>query len=182
MSVGFSHFKATLFGVDTNTGGTLGNNFDFFADDIGILLLNTNTGLSKVDADGVYQPTTSDIRNYTTVSDVLTDSNAPNEISASPYSRKLLQNPIINITSDTAQTWAYATADDVDFVDIDSSENIGSILVFKQTSAAADINDDANLELLLHVTSANFPIGPNGGTITITWDTDGIMNISDVTT
>lgn len=180
MSNGFSHFKATLFGVDGTTGETYGSNIDFNADDIGILLLNTDDTLAKTDADGVYAPTTTDIRNYQTVDDVLSDADSPTEITASPYSRKLLQNKEIGISSDTSQEWAYATADDVDFVDIDSSENIGSVLIFKQTSGATDINDDTNLGLVAHSTSDNFPVGPNGGTITIVWNTNGIMNIDNV--
>lgn len=88
------------------------------------------------------------------------------------YSRQILANE--NIVVDSTNDRSEFQADDVVFTGIDGAE-IQFALVVKQVGGDwTTLGDDP---IIAYVTSTNFPMQTNGGNVTITWDSEGIIQI-----
>lgn len=116
---------------------------------------------------------TPDVDNETFVSDVLDGGTTATEFSGSGYSRQTLANT--SVTQDNTDDEGVFDADDTTFSGIDG-DTIQSVLVYKQVGG--DDTTPGDDPLIANVTSSDFPLTANGGDVTISWNAEGILNLT----
>lgn len=139
----------------------LDGTFDFDADTIRLALISNNTS---------YTP---NIDTEEFVDDVLDGGTTAEEFSGTNYSRKTLSN--ISITQDNSDDEGVFDADDVTFNNIDG-DTIQAILIYKQVGGN-DLTPGDDV-LIAHLTSSDFPLPANGGSITLNFSGEGIINVT----
>ena len=128
---------------------------DFDApDDIRVLLLET-AGFDATDA---------------TIGAVL--AGAAVELTSTGYSRQALAGE--GVTKDDVNDRGEFNADDTTFSSVsrDGSETIVAAIVFKFIT-----NDAASIPIA-YIDTGGFPISPNGSNIVITWNAEGILQLT----
>lgn len=116
--------------------------------------------------------------NHQFVSDVFDGGTTGAEFGGTGYSRQVLANT--TVTQDDVDNEGVADADDVTFTGIDG-ETIQFIVVYKQVGADDTTPTDDPILAVYDDNSAgslaDLPLTTNGGDVTVSWDTEGIINI-----
>lgn len=132
-------------------------------DTIGTLLGSDDTSYTFSATDGDY------------VGDIFDAGTTATEFSGSGYTRSdgNLANATIN--EDNSNNRAEFDADDVTFTGLDG-DAIQFALVAKQVGG--DWGTAGDDPLVAYITSTDFPLTTNGGDVTISWDSTGIVHIT----
>lgn len=140
-------------------------NIDYANDTFRVALLKETTE---------YSP---DSVNHEFVSDVLDNGTTGEEFDDTNYSRKTLSN--VTITEDNTDNEGVWDADDVTWTDLGGSQTIEAILVYKQVGGDDTTpGDDDIIRVLDDSEESDLPLVTNGGDVTITWNSEGIINIT----
>lgn len=112
------------------------------------------------------------------VGDVFDGGTTGTEFTGSGYSRQTLTTQ--TVTQDDTDNEGVADADDVTFSSIDG-DAIQFIVVYKQVGGDDTTPGDDPILALYDDDSAgsltDLPLTTNGGDVTVSWDTEGIINI-----
>jgi hypothetical protein len=115
---------------------------------------------------------TFDVDSHDFVDDVTT---AGSEMSGTGYSRKTLSG--VSITVDDTDNEGVFDASDVTWTGLDAG-TIQTIVIYEQTGGDdATPTDDRVVAVHDDSTVADLPLTTNGSDVTITWPTEGIINI-----
>lgn len=129
-------------------------------DTVGVLLGSDDTAYTFTATDGDY---VGDIFDGGTTATEFTGTYTPQNLSSK------------TITEDNSNNRAEFDAADVTFSSLDG-DTIQFALVAKQVGGDwTSFGDDP---LVAYITSADFPLTTNGGDVTISWDAEGIVQIS----
>lgn len=132
-------------------------------DTIGTLLASDSTSYSFTATDGDY------------VADILDGGTTAAEFGGSGYTRADGNHANGGIVEDNTNNRAEYDADDVTFAGLDG-DTIQFALVAKQVGGDwTTFGDDP---LVAYITSSDFPLTTNGGDVTISWNSEGIVHIS----
>lgn len=152
-----NHFKQKLMNGD----------FDLDANTVRVALISDNTAYT-------FDP---DAHEF--VDDVLDSGTTAEEFAGTGYSRQTLSNP--SVTQDDTDDEGVFDADDVTFTSLDG-DGIQGILVYKQVGGDDTTPGDDPIIAVLDDDSAgsltDLPLTTNGGDVTISWDAEGILNIT----
>jgi hypothetical protein len=114
-----------------------------------------------------------DVDTHDFVDDVLA---AGTEMSGTGYSRQTLQNVSITV-GDTGDEGVF-DADDVTFTGLDAG-TIQAVVVYHQVGGDDSTpGDDRVLAVHDDASVGDLPLATNGSDITISWDSEGIINIT----
>lgn len=132
-------------------------------DTLGVLLGSDDTSYTFNADDGDY------------VGDIFDEGTTATEFSGTGYTQSDggLSNEAI--TEDNANDRAEFDADDVTFSGLDG-DAIQFALVAKQVGG--DWTTPGDDPLVAYITSTDFPLTTNGGDVTISWDSEGIVHIT----
>lgn len=130
---------------------------DLTSDTIEVALFSTSTSYS-------FNP------DHTYVADVFDGGTTGQEFSGSGYARQSLGGKSAAV--DNGNDRGEFDANDVTFSSIDGDE-IQAALVYK-----VGPTDDTDSPLVAHITSSDFPLQTNGGDVTLSWDSNGIVHIT----
>lgn len=112
------------------------------------------------------------------VGDVFDGGTTGTEFAGTGYSRQTLANTAV--TQDDTDNEGVADADDVTFSSIDG-DTIQFIVVYKQVGTDDTTAGDDPILALYDDDSAgslaDLPLTANGGDVTVSWDSEGIINI-----
>jgi hypothetical protein len=133
------------------------------SDDIRVALYDTSASFS-------FDP---DVHEF--VGDVLDGGTTAQEPGDASYSRQQLANE--SATQDNSADEAVFDADDVTFPNLDTTNDIQGVLVFKQVTSDSDspiiqVIDDAD--------DSDLPVTTNGTDFVIEFSTDGIVRLEEV--
>lgn len=132
-------------------------------DVIGTLLGSDDTAYTFSATDGDY------------VGDIFDAGTTATEFSGTGYTRADGDHSSKTITEDNTNNRAEYDAADVTFAGLDG-DAIQFALVAKQVGA--DWTTPADDPLLAYITSSDFPLTTNGGDVTISWASEGIIHIT----
>lgn len=79
-----------------------------------------------------------------------------------------------SVTQDDTNNVAFFDAADLTWTAINAG-TVGAAIIIKEASSSAS---DTGSRLIAHINSGGFPITTNGGDLTITWSTGGIIRLS----
>ena len=116
------------------------------------LLLNTTTADTDQDAS------------------VLSDITTLGEVTDGSYTEKVLANEAVN--QDNANNRAEFDADDVTWAALTTAGTVQGVLLYRYVDGTA-----ANDMVVAFIDSGGFPVSISGGTLTITWNAEGILQI-----
>lgn len=141
--------------------------FDFLNDTLRVALISDNTAYT-------FDPDT-----HTFVNDVLDGGTTAEEFAGSGYSRQTLSN--VTVTQDDTDDEGVADADDVTFTSLDG-DTIQGILIYKQVGGDDTTPGDDPIIAVYDDNSAgslaDLPLTTNGGDVTLSFSSEGIVNIS----
>lgn len=132
-------------------------------DTIGTLLGSDNTSYTFTATDADY------------VNGIFDGGTTATEFAGSGYTRADGDHANATITEDNSNNRAEYDADDVTFTGLDG-DAIQFALVAKQVGG--DWTTPGDDPILAYITSADFPLTTNGGDVTISWDAEGIVQIT----
>jgi hypothetical protein len=127
---------------------------DLNTDDMRVLLVKTSANTTTDTEDD-----TEFLSGFTTLG----------ESNGSGYARQALSGEVVN--DDSANNRAEFDASDVAFGAL-NGDTVGAALLYKHVGA-----DSANMPVMYNDTGG-FPVTLNGGTFTIQWNTEGIIQVS----
>lgn len=136
---------------------------NWIGDTVGVLLGSDNTAYSFNADDGDY------------VGDIFDGGVTAEEFAGTGYTRADGEPANPTITEDNANDRAEYDADDVTFSGL-NGDTIQFAILAKQ--GGADWTTFGDDPLLAYLTSANFPLATNGGDVTLTFDSEGIWQIT----
>lgn len=109
------------------------------------------------------------------VADVLDGGTTGAEFDDTNYSRQTLTT---SVTEDNTDNEGVFDANDVTWTSLGGSQTIEAILIYKQVGADDTTPvDDPILRILDDSEEADLPLATNGGDVTISWNSEGIVNI-----
>lgn len=109
------------------------------------------------------------------VNDVLDGGTTGAEFDDTNYSRKTLTT---SLTEDNTDNEGVFDASDVTWTSLGGSQTIEAILIYKQVGADDTTpGDDPILRILDDSEEADLPLATNGGDVTLSWNSEGIVNI-----
>lgn len=122
---------------------------------------------------------TFDIDNHDTVADVFDGGTTGEELSDASYSRQTLANQATSV-DDTDDEGVF-DADDTTFSSLDTTQDIQFIVVYQQIGGDDTTPGDDRILALYDDDSAgslaDLPLATNGSDVTISWNSEGIVNI-----
>ena len=132
----------------------LSADIDLNADDIRVVLVMTDS--------------TADTEEDTTFMDQFS---TLDEMDGAGYSRQAIANEAVNI--DNANDRGEFDGDDITFSGVSAgTRNVLGMIVYKH------VTNDADSIPIAYIDTGGFPITPNGGDITISWNVEGILQLS----
>lgn len=137
--------------------------FNLTADTVGTLLGSDDTSYTFAATDGDY------------VGDIFDAGTTATEFTGSGYTRTDGNIGSKTITEDNTNGRAEFDGGDVTFAGLDG-DAIQFALVAKQVGG--DWTTFGNDPILAYITSADFPLTTNGGDVTISWNSEGIVHIT----
>ena len=140
-------------------------NIDYANDTIKVALLKATTEYSPDQAAHEF------------VGDVLDGGTTGAEFDDTNYSRKVLGS--LSVTEDNTDHEGVWDAGDVTWSSLGGSQSIEAILIYKQVGGDdTSPGDDPILRILDDSEEADLELPTNGGDVTISWNSEGIVNIS----
>lgn len=140
-------------------------NIDYSADTIKVALFKESTE---------YSP---DSVNHEFVNDVFDGGTTGAEFDDTNYSRKTLSGQ--SVTEGNTDNEGVFDGDDVTWTNLGGSQTIEAILVYRQVGGDDTTpGDDDILRVLDDSEESDLPFQTNGGDVTISWNDEGIINIT----
>jgi len=122
---------------------------------------------------------TFDENTHETVADVIDGGTTGTEFSGGSYARQTLQN--VTVQQDDPDNEGVLDADDTTFSSLDT-EDIQTIIIYKQVGGDDTTPGDDPIIAVLDDDSAgslaDLPLTTNGSDVTISWNAEGILNIT----
>jgi hypothetical protein len=122
---------------------------------------------------------TFDENNHAFVSDVIDAGTTGTEFSGGSYSRQTLNN--VTVEQDDPDNEGVLDADDTTFSSLDT-QDIQTIIIYKQVGGDDTTPGDDPIVAVLDDDSAgslgDLPLTTNGSDVTISWNAEGILNIT----
>lgn len=117
--------------------------------------------------------------NHEFVADVLDGGTTAQELDAASYARQGVSN--VQVTVDATDTEVVVDADNVTFTALDGGETIQGWILYKQVGADDTTpGDDPIIAIEDEVTNSNNnAVTTNGSDVTIQFDSEGIVNVSN---
>lgn len=138
--------------------------------------LSSGGGTIKVALGGSGTAYTFDPDNHEFVADIFDGGTTAEELSDSSYSRQTLANQ--STTTDTTDDEGVFDGDDTTFSSLDTTQDIQFIVVYVEKTDDSDSPVIAVFDDDSAGSVSDLPMATNGSDVTISWNSEGILNIT----